>query len=59
MMNGDRGDYNQRQVVGVNASGEFPGLTHFRNKPEEGYLNLQESKDIYAWMTQTLLWMSS
>ena len=21
--------YNQRQVVGVNSSGEFPGLTHF------------------------------
>ena len=35
--------YNQRQVVGVNKrSGEFPGLTHFRNKPEEGYLNLAD-----------------
>ena len=33
-------NYNERQVVGVNGSGELPGLTHFKNLPEEGYLNL-------------------
>ena len=50
--------YNQRQAVGAQR-GEFPDDVIFRNKLEEGYLNLADIQYDIRQDDLTLLWMSS